>query len=76
MGGLGPAPAVAFLAVDAGAFAALGVQDARVAGVGVAPAQVSLQPRVNTTWLEWFELLSTNSRSCPKCASIGFAHEL
>ena len=34
---------MAFLAADAGAFAALGVQDAWVAGVGVAPAQVGVQ---------------------------------
>ena len=34
---------MAFLAADAGAFAALGVQDPRVAGVGVAPAQVGVQ---------------------------------
>ena len=34
---------VAF-AADAGAFAALGGEDVGVAGVGVAPAQVALQP--------------------------------
>ena len=42
--GLGPSPALLTLAADAGAFAALGGQDVGVAGVGVAPAQVLLQP--------------------------------
>jgi len=37
------APADAFLAADAGAFFAFGDQDARVAGVGIAPAQVGVQ---------------------------------
>ena len=31
---------------------------------------------MSTTWLGWFELFNTNSRNGPKCASIGFAHEL
>jgi hypothetical protein len=40
----GPAaPADAFLAADAGAFAALGGQDIGVACVGTAPAEVTLQ---------------------------------
>ena len=32
--------------------------------------------RVSTVWLGWSELSGTNSRSGPKCASMGFAHEL
>ena len=32
--------------------------------------------RVSTVWLRWSELLSTNSRSGPKCASMGLAQEL
>ncbi|GAA3424625.1 hypothetical protein GCM10018953_18080 [Streptosporangium nondiastaticum] len=36
-------PADALLTADSGAFAALGGQDVGVAGVGVAPAQVSMQ---------------------------------
>jgi hypothetical protein len=37
------APAEAFLAADAGAFAALGGEYIGVAGVGVAPAQIGVQ---------------------------------
>lgn len=47
-----------------------------MAGVGVAPAEVGLELPVNTAWLGWFELFSTNSRSGPKWSSIGFAQEL
>ena len=32
--------------------------------------------RVSTVWLGWLELLSTNSLSGPKCASMGLAQEL
>jgi len=39
----GPSPASLALAADAGAFAALGGQDAGIAGVGVASGQVVLQ---------------------------------
>src|SRR5579863_876179 len=42
--GLGPTPAPLAFGADAGAFAALGGQDVGVACVGVAPAQVVLQP--------------------------------
>jgi hypothetical protein len=39
----GAAPALLTLAADAGAFAALGGEDAGMAGVGVAPGQIGLQ---------------------------------
>jgi hypothetical protein len=57
------APAEAFLAADAGAFAALGGEYIGVAGVGVAPAQIGV------------ELARVNWRNGPKCASIGLAQE-
>src|SRR5450755_1357177 len=41
---LWPSPALLALGADAGALAALGGQDVGVAGVGVAPSQVGLQP--------------------------------
>ena len=43
-GGLGSSPALLAFAADAGAFLALGGEDVGVAGVGIAPAQVRLQP--------------------------------
>src|ERR1039457_5790110 len=42
--GLGSSPALLAFAADAGAFAELVGQDVRMAGVGVAPGQVGLQP--------------------------------
>ena len=37
------APSVALLGLDSGAFAALGSEQLRIAGIGVAPAEVAVQ---------------------------------
>ena len=62
-------------AADAGALAALGGQDVGVAGVGVAPAQVSLKLRASTVWLGWSEAPMTKVRKGPNCASTGLAQD-
>ncbi len=72
---LGSAPAVAFLAADPGAFAALGGQDVGVAGVGVAPAQVGLQVPGQDGVVGIVEFAMVNVRSGPNWASIGLAQE-
>ena len=63
------------LAADAGACPALGGQDAAVAGVSVAPAQIVLELPASTVWLGWSQPPITKERSGPNCASIGLAHE-
>ena len=65
------APADAYLAAEAGAFAALGCENVGVTGVGVAPAQVGVQARAWTVWLRWWELAIVNCRSGPKWALHG-----
>ena len=62
-------------AADAGAFAALGGQDVGGPGVGVAPAQVVLQPLGQDGWLGWFEAPMVKVRSGPNWASMGLAQE-
>lgn len=69
-------PSVDFLGSNTGSFAALCREEFGCPGVGVAPTGVGVEPLVSTAYLGWLELFSTNSQSSPKCASIGFAHEL
>ena len=54
-------------AADAGAFAALGGQDAGVAGVGVAPAQVVLQPPAQDALVG---VKNSSTLACPAQARI------
>ena len=42
----------------------------------IKPPQPDIYSEAPQVWLGCWELLSTNSRSGPKCASIGLAHEL
>ena len=62
-------------AADAGSFAALGGQHVGVAGVGVAPAQVVLQPAGQHGVAGVVGAAITKVRNGPNCASIGLAHE-
>jgi hypothetical protein len=62
-------------AADAGSFSALGGQDIGVAGVGVAPAQVVLEPASQRGMVRVVRAAYDKVRKGPKCASIGLAHD-
>ena len=53
------------LAADAGAFAALGGEDVGVAGVGVAPTQVGVEPAGQDRVFGWLELPIAKVRKGP-----------
>jgi hypothetical protein len=69
------AAVAALAAARAGALAALRGQDVGVAGVGVAPGQVVLDPAGQDVWFGWSEPPMTKVRSGLNCASIGLAHD-
>jgi hypothetical protein len=70
------APADAFLAPDAGAFASLSGQEVRVSRVLIAPAQIAVRlPCLDGVVRAIRVLARVNCRSGPKCASIGFTQD-
>ena len=62
-------------AADAGPFAELGGQHIGVAGVGITPAQVLLQPPGQGGVVRVIRVAHDKGRKGPKCASTRLAHD-
>lgn len=69
-------PSVDFLGSNTGSFAALCREESGARALASLQLGWAWSRWVSTAYLGWLELFSTNSQSSPKCASIGFAHEL